>query len=69
MKKILLTNDDGIQADGIVRLAEVAKEFGDVWVVAPDSERSAMSHSQFLELRPMPAMANLQTASGSELLT
>ena len=51
MKKILLTNDDGIQADGIVRLAEVAKEFGDVWVVAPDSERSAMSHSLTLRRR------------------
>lgn len=51
MKKILLTNDDGIKADGIVRLAEVAKEFGDVWVVAPDSERSAMSHSITLRRR------------------
>ncbi|MBQ8031459.1 MAG: 5'/3'-nucleotidase SurE [Butyrivibrio sp.] len=51
MKKILLTNDDGIQAGGIVRLAEVAREFGDVWVVAPDSERSAMSHSITLRRR------------------
>ena len=51
MKKILLTNDDGIQADGIVRLAEVARDFGDVWVVAPDSERSAMSHSLTLRRR------------------
>ena len=51
MKKILLTNDDGLQADGIVRLAEVAKELGDVWVVAPDSERSAMSHSLTLRRR------------------
>ncbi len=44
-KKILITNDDGIHADGLVRLAECAKEFGEVWVVAPDSERSAASHS------------------------
>ena len=51
MKKILLTNDDGIQADGIVRLAEVARDFGEVWVVAPDSERSAMSHSLTLRRR------------------
>ena len=45
MKKILITNDDGIHADGLVRLARTAAEFGEVWVVAPDSERSAMSHS------------------------
>lgn len=45
MRKILITNDDGIEADGIIRLAKVAKEFGEVFVVAPDSQRSAMSHS------------------------
>ena len=45
MRKILITNDDGINAGGIVRLARTASEFGEVWVVAPDSERSAMSHS------------------------
>ena len=45
MRKILLTNDDGINSNGLIRLAEAAKEFGQVWVVAPDSERSAMSHS------------------------
>ena len=48
MRKILITNDDGIHANGIVRLAKMAKEFGEVWVVAPDSERSAMSHSIIL---------------------
>lgn len=45
MRKILITNDDGIYSDGIVRLAREAIEFGEVWVVAPDSQRSAMSHS------------------------
>ena len=44
MKKILITNDDGIMSDGIIRLARMAKELGEVWVVAPESERSAMSH-------------------------
>ncbi len=43
--RILITNDDGINSDGIIRLAHVAKEFGEVWVVAPDSQRSAASHS------------------------
>ena len=44
MRKILITNDDGITADGIIRLAQAAKRFGAVWVVAPDGQRSAMSH-------------------------
>ncbi|MCR4961534.1 MAG: 5'/3'-nucleotidase SurE [Lachnospiraceae bacterium] len=43
--KILITNDDGIRAHGIARLARAAREFGEVWVVAPDTERSAASHS------------------------
>lgn len=51
LKKILITNDDGITSDGIIRLAEAAREFGEVWVVAPDSERSAMSHSITLRRR------------------
>ena len=45
MRKILITNDDGILADGIIRLARAAKKYGDVWVVAPDGQRSAASHS------------------------
>jgi len=43
--RILITNDDGIESDGIIRLAHVAREFGEVWVVAPESQRSAASHS------------------------
>ena len=42
--KILVTNDDGIFSSGIFSLWEVAKEFGDVTVVAPNSEQSAVSH-------------------------
>lgn len=44
-RKILITNDDGITADGIIRLAKAARKYGQVWVVAPESQRSAMSHS------------------------
>lgn len=44
-KRILITNDDGIDADGIRRLAQEALRYGEVWVVAPDTERSAASHS------------------------
>ena len=41
--KILLVNDDSIHAPGIALLAQKAVEFGDVWVVAPASQCSAMS--------------------------
>jgi 5'-nucleotidase len=43
--KILLSNDDGIHAPGIQKLAEVLSEIGEVTVVAPDRDRSAASHS------------------------
>ena len=45
MRKILVTNDDGIDSDGIRRLAETAAKFGEVWIVAPCKQYSAMSHS------------------------
>ena len=43
-KRILITNDDGIGADGIRKLAEIARRFGEVTVVAPDAQQSAASH-------------------------
>ena len=45
MRKILVTNDDGIDSDGIIRLVKTAAKFGEVWVVAPCKQYSAMSHS------------------------
>ena len=42
---ILVSNDDGIYSPGIAVLAEVAAEFGNVRVVAPDVERSSMGHA------------------------
>ncbi len=42
---ILVTNDDGIVAPGIRNLVAVAKEFGEVIVVAPDSPQSAKGHA------------------------
>ncbi|HMN32634.1 MAG TPA: 5'/3'-nucleotidase SurE [Chitinophagaceae bacterium] len=42
---ILVTNDDGVTAPGIAALVEVAKQFGDVVVVAPDRPQSGMGHA------------------------
>lgn len=44
-KKILISNDDGIHSDGIKALVRAMKGLGDVYVVAPDRERSASGHS------------------------
>jgi 5'-nucleotidase len=43
--KILIVNDDGIYSPGILALAQVAKSFGEVTIVAPDVERSSMGHA------------------------
>ena len=42
---ILISNDDGITAPGIAALIDVAKQLGDVIVVAPDKPQSAMGHA------------------------
>ncbi|WP_026508880.1 5'/3'-nucleotidase SurE [Butyrivibrio sp. MC2013] len=42
--RIFVTNDDGIEAKGIILLAKTAMEFGEVTVVAPREQCSAMSH-------------------------
>jgi len=43
--KILVTNDDGVNADGLWSLVSVLKEIGDVTVVAPDREQSGVATS------------------------
>jgi len=42
---ILVSNDDGVRSEGIEALSAALKELGTVYVVAPDRERSAASHS------------------------
>ncbi|MHC5653498.1 5'/3'-nucleotidase SurE [Stappia sp.] len=44
--RILLTNDDGIHADGFAALERIARELSsDVWVVAPETDQSGVAHS------------------------
>ncbi|MBI4851767.1 MAG: 5'/3'-nucleotidase SurE [Acidobacteria bacterium] len=45
MPKILVTNDDGIDSDGIKALADSLSTLGDVIVVAPSTDMTAVSHS------------------------
>lgn len=49
--RILISNDDGIDARGLMILAKVARDFGDVFVVAPESQQSAMSHGITIDRR------------------
>ena len=43
--KILLTNDDGIYSKGIYALWEAMSEIGDVTIMAPNTEKSAVGHA------------------------
>jgi 5'-nucleotidase len=44
--RILVTNDDGIHAPGLVAMEAIARSISDdVWIVAPDEERSGAGHS------------------------
>src|SRR5262245_41490615 len=49
---ILVTNDDGIHAQGLGALAEALAPLGEVYVVAPDREQSAVGHALTLH-RPL----------------
>lgn len=45
LPRVLISNDDGITASGLRALVDVFASVAEVWVVAPDRERSAASHS------------------------
>ena len=43
--RIIVTNDDGIDSPGLTALAKALSKVGEVWVVAPDRERTAAAHA------------------------
>lgn len=45
MPVILVTNDDGVHSPGLISLFQAMENLGDAYVVAPDRERSAVSHA------------------------
>jgi 5'-nucleotidase len=51
---LLVTNDDGVHAPGLTALAEALTELGEVFVIAPDREQSAVGHALTLH-RPLRA--------------
>jgi 5'-nucleotidase len=50
--KIIVANDDGFFSPGIFTLAKAASHFGEVLIMAPDGEQSAMSHAITIQ-RPL----------------
>lgn len=70
MKKkpvFLLSNDDGITSQGLLELAHVIKEFGELFIVAPASEQSACSHAITITkpLRVKNIKENMYSVSGT----
>lgn len=66
MKKILITNDDGIAAPGIKALTEVMHDLGEIYIIAPDSAQSGMGHAitinSTLELKHIPGFLGTDNA-------
>lgn len=64
---ILVTNDDGIRAPGLKALARSMQEIGQVCVVAPDREQSAVSHALTLHhpLRAVRLSENRYAVDGT----
>jgi 5'-nucleotidase len=67
MRTILITNDDGIHSPGIQALRDALTELGNIIVVAPDSDNSAVSHSLTMN-RPLKVHKlekNIYTLNGT----
>jgi 5'-nucleotidase len=64
---ILISNDDGIQSEGLTRLVKAMERIDDVIVAAPDRERSAVSHALTLgrPLRADPVRHNWYAIDGT----
>jgi len=64
---ILITNDDGVTAPGIMNLVESVKDLGKIIVVAPDKPQSGMGHAitigQPLRLHKIHSIENVETWS------
>ncbi|OEF27810.1 5'/3'-nucleotidase SurE [Vibrio rumoiensis] len=65
--KILLSNDDGVNAQGINTLAEVLSDIAEIVIVAPDRNRSGASNSLTLEtpLRVTQVRPNVYSVQGT----
>jgi 5'-nucleotidase len=67
MPRILVTNDDGVHSDGIHILARALAPFGDITIVAPIQEASAIGHALTLRrpLRVQTVAADVYAIDGT----
>ena len=65
--RIVVTNDDGIHSPGLSALAKALSKVGEVWVVAPDRERTAAAHAVTLNkpLRVQQLGTRIYAVSGT----
>ncbi len=65
--KILLSNDDGVYAQGIHALADALRDLAEIVIVAPDRNRSGASNSLTLEhpLRVSQIAENTYSVQGT----
>ena len=65
--RILISNDDGYKADGIIQLAKSLSEISEVIVVAPSENKSAASSSLTLgkPLKPIQIEKNVYAINGT----
>jgi 5'-nucleotidase len=65
--RIVVTNDDGIHSPGLTALAKALSKVGEVWVVAPDRERTAAAHAVTLHkpLRVQQLGTRIYAVSGT----
>ena len=59
---ILVTNDDGVSAPGLLALARAMRQFGDIKILAPDHNWSGRGHVKTLD-RPL-RVKEVQLADG-----
>ena len=62
--RILVTNDDGVESRGLLALKQALEPMGDVTVVAPDTNQSAVGHQKTL-MRPLRVRERI-LADGSQ---
>lgn len=67
--RILVTNDDGINAKGIRELVKALSDKGEVYVFAPESQRSACGHGITVRTPIMVEEMKLQGAKGAWAIT
>src|SRR5262245_21410086 len=67
MHKILVTNDDGVRSEGLHALADALKPLGDIIVIAPHQESSAIGHALTLRrpLRLVQIRTGVYTVDGT----